>query len=62
MEATRMVSSPVSGKVFAAELSDPLPRSEPPPPLPGLSAVMAAACDYNEKLQKWQNLFNFSPL
>jgi len=38
-----MVSSPVSGKVFAAELSDPLPRSEPPPPLPGLSAVMAAA-------------------
>ena len=57
-----MVSSPVSGKVFAAELSDPLPRSEPPPPLPGLSAVMAAACDYNEKLQKWQNLLNFSPL
>ena len=50
--ATQTVSSLVSGKVFAAELSDLLQRSAPPPPSPELSAVAAAACDYNEKTQK----------
>ena len=48
-----MVSSLVSGKVFAEELSDPLQRSAPPPPSRGLLAVAAAACDYNEGAKKW---------
>ena len=47
-EATRMVSSLVSGKVFAEELSDHLQRSAPPPLSWGLSAVAAAACNYNK--------------
>ena len=60
-EATRTVSSLVSGKVFAEELSDPLRRSAPPPPSQGLSAVAAAACNYN-KGAKMQNQLHFSPL
>ena len=48
VEATQTVSSLVSGKVFAAELSDPLQRSAPPPPSQGLSVAPVAACNYNQ--------------
>ena len=46
-KVTRMVSFPVSGKVFGAELSDPLRRSGHPDPLSqGVSAEPVAACNY----------------